>query len=496
MYSSIDRSRLKKPGDYILSDVVIISYKSERGNSNPISISVKSLVTELNIYESIHNKTLSGNVVLIDAQNVVGTLPLIGFERIEFKLFTPSISRGFDFTRITGHPMYIYRISDRKGVNPRAQIYTLHFCSREMIRNEKVKAIKAYKGTTSNTVASILRDPDLLDSEKNLTLEESYGIHKYVAPIERPFDFIDEISKEAISKKFYSPGMIFFETSYGFNYKSYESLLAFSSDTARPAVAKFEPKPSSIRIEGNRDILQEMRNVSKFTIKDQFNTLKNLRNGVYSSLTTKYDSFFKTTEDIIFDYHKEYELSHHTEHDKDGGKTDRKNIAPFFNEQGKFISEFSLGTQYLRSDTSRLHNDVTDIDTPPTSNYLPRRLSNRLAFESFKLEMVVPGFTGLSAGDIITFEMPTHAPEDNSNMMDRDPYMSGRYLVSSISHQVSMLNDRHTMILECIKDSVRKPYPEELIDTFTGKEASERGIVDQYKLDEAVINQTDGIFKS
>jgi len=496
MYSSIDSNRLKKPGDYLLSDVVLISYRSEKGDNTPISISVRSLVTELNIYESIHNKSLSGNIVLLDAQNVIAALPLVGFERIEFTLFTPSISRGFDFSRKNGHPMYIYRISDRESVNPRAQIYTLHFCSREMIRNEKVKATRAYKGTISQTVASILRDPSLLDSEKNLILEESYFIHKYVAPIERPFDFIDEISKEAISKKFYSPGMIFFENSLGFHFRSYESLLAFSSGTARPAVAKFEPKPSNIRIEGNRDIIQEMKNASKFVIKDQFNTLKNLRNGVYSSLTTKYDSFFKTTEDITFDYHKEYVFAHHTEHDKDGGRTDTKSITPLLNEQGKFITDFPLGTQYLRSDTSRIHNDITDIDTPLTSNFLGRRLSSRLAFESFKLELVVPGFTGLCAGDIIIFEMPTHAPEDKSNVMDRDPYMSGRYLVSSIRHQVSVLNDRHTMILECIKDSVRKPYPDEINDTFTGKEKSNRFTNDQYDLDELVINQASGIFKN
>jgi hypothetical protein len=43
------------------------------------------------------------------------------------------------------------------------------------------------------------------------------------------------------------------------------------------------------------------------------------------------------------------------------------------------------------------------------------------------------------------------------------------------------------MVLECLKDSVKRPYPEELNDTFTGKEKADRGIIDQYTLDETLI---------
>ena len=207
MYSSIDTTALKRPGDFILSDVILTSYQSEGNNSNPIKIAVSSLVTEINIYESINNKTLSGSLVLIDAQNVVAALPLTGFERLEFKLFTPSISRGFDFTEKSGHPMYIYRIGQRQGINPRVQTYVLYFASREMIRNEQVKATKSYSGQISNIITDILRDPDLIDTEKDIFVEETRGIHKYVLPTERPFDAIEMLSLEARSKKYHNPGM-------------------------------------------------------------------------------------------------------------------------------------------------------------------------------------------------------------------------------------------------------------------------------------------------
>ena len=496
MYSAIDTTALKRPGDFSLSEVILTSYQSEGANSNPKKISVTTLVTELNIYESIHNKTLSGSLVLIDATNVVAALPLTGFERIEFRLFTPSISRGFDFTEKSGHPMYIYRIGQRQGMNPRVQTYILYFTSKEMIRNEQVKATKSYTGQISNIVTELLRDPDLLDTEKDVFVEETKGVHKYVIPTERPFDVIEFLSLEARSKKYHNPGMQLYETSFGFNFKSMESMLAITDSQARPVVARFEPKPASIRVDGNRDILQEMKIASTFTIKDQYNTLKNLRNGVFASVITQYDAFNKTHKDIIFDYNKEYELANHTEHSADGGRTDDKGILPLVNMGGKLMSDYHHGTQYLRSDTTNLHND---IETSPTSEIVLKRLSSKLAFETFKLELTVPGFTGLSAGELIAFDMPSYTAISDTNPLDHDPYMSGRYLVSGIRHIVSILNGKHQMVLECIKDSVKRPYPEELNDTFTGKEKADRGIIDQYTLDETLIandTNSNNVFKT
>jgi len=485
MYSNIDTSKLKRPGDYVLSDVVLTSYRSETGGNATYKISVRTLISEINLYESIHNKTLSGNIVLIDAQNVIASLPLTGFERLEFRLFTPSISRGFDFNEKSGHPMYIYRIGNRQGVNPRTQIYTLFFASKEMIQNEKVKVKKPYTGQISKAVVDIMRDPDLINTEKDVYVEETLGLHKYIGTQEKPFEFITTLSKEARSRKYHNPGMFLYETSFGFYFRSMESMLAITDNSARPVVARFEPKPANIRTNGNRDTLREMKIAQHFEIKDQFNTLKNLRNGIYASTTTSYDSFYKKYTELKFDYHREYELANHTEHDRDGGKVDDKSIAPILNENGKMISDWKDGTQYLVPETSFIHGVIPHA---PIANILPRRLSSRLAFESFKLELTVPGFTGLSAGELIAFDMPSFQPVNQSNPLDHDPYMSGRYLVSTIRHNVSTINNRHTMVLECIKDSVRYGYPEESIDTFTGKEKSERGVVDQYTLDDAIIS--------
>ena len=72
-----------RPGAFELSDVFLISYaNNELGQPNRLNI--RNLITEFNIYESLDSKFLSGDMILTDATNVIQTLPLTGFERIEF----------------------------------------------------------------------------------------------------------------------------------------------------------------------------------------------------------------------------------------------------------------------------------------------------------------------------------------------------------------------------------------------------------------------------
>ena len=491
MYNEINTDQLRSAGQYSLSDVVVTSFQSSQGKSEPKRISIRSLVSEVNIYESLINKSLSGNIVVTDAQNIPNHLPLTGFEQIEFKLFTPGTSRAFDFTAETGQPMHIYKISSRKGINPRVQMYILHFVSKEMIRNEQVRVKRAFEDTIDNMVLSVVRNE--LNSDKTLFLEETKGLRKYVIPKLRPFETIEYLGKEAESKKHYNPGMIFYENALGLHFKSYESLLAITDMQTRPVVARYSPVPASIRDnKGNRDVIKEMQSVMSYNINSQYDTLKNLRNGIFNSRTVTHDNFNKTFSEIDFDYLTEYPKLHHTEHDGTGAKTDGKGILPLFNyENGNTMSDYNEGTSYMVTETKKVHNNT---EFPTYSDITPKRVSQRLAFESFNISLNVPGFTGISCGEMISFEMPSYEPIGRDNPFDNDPYLSGRYLVKSVRHKVNILEDYHNMSLECIKDAVRSPYPQEDLDVLSTRGNKDRYTILQYELDDTILrDDTDEI---
>jgi hypothetical protein len=274
-------------------------------------------------------------------------------------------------------------------------------------------------------------------------------------------------------------------------------MLAVEANTARPSVAKFKPKPSNVSDEkGEKDIKNEMQVVMEYKILDQFDTLKNLRNGVYASRLITHNQLDKTYTETDFNYELEYEKIFHTETDKNGGKENEKGILPKYIREGTSLTEYPESSLYLWPDTTNIHyteqgNPVAIADA---KQILQQRLSQRLAFQSFKLQITVNGFTGVQAGDIITFEMPSYEPRDGNEPSDRDIYMSGRYLVTSIRHQMNVFIKKHVMVLECMKDSVRSPYPNEINDTFINKEKNNQGIIDIYEFDKQVIEGLGGKF--
>ncbi|SVC20917.1 uncharacterized protein METZ01_LOCUS273771, partial [marine metagenome] len=313
MYSEIDTDKLTKAGRFLLDDITLVSYQSADGsNKNAKSISIKSLVQEINLYESLEGPGLSGNIVVGDGQAIVSHLPLTGYERIEFKLYTPGTSRGFDFSSITGHPMYVYKISGRIPLTPRSQIYILHFCSKEMLDNEMTRVNRTMTGSIDQMVTDIFRSD--LKSPKNLIVEESKGVHKIIIPRLKPFKAISMLATKAEPMKYNSSGMLLYEDSTGFRFRSLENMLAIAG-VARPVVAKFQMKPRNVKGgTGESNVIEEMQTVDGYTIKDQYDTLKNLSNGVYASKMVTHDIFNKTFSENTFDYNINFENVHHTEH--------------------------------------------------------------------------------------------------------------------------------------------------------------------------------------
>jgi len=494
MYQSINPSILRKAGDYILSDVTLISYQAIDG-STPKKISVRDSIVEINIYESINNKCLSGDITLVDSLNVANHLPLTGFERIEFTFFTPSSNRGFNFSEKSGHPMYVYKIANRVETNPRTQAYTLFFTSKEMIKNEQVRCSQAFDTTFDNVIIELLRNQNYLNSKKMLTIEETKGVHKVVCPRQRPFRFIDYLSKNSQSLKYDNASMYFYETAYGFVYQSIESMLAIGNTVARPVVAKFVSKPTNMGADKN--IIELMQIAEDVKVISQYDTLKSLRNGVYASRLVTHDLFEKRFKEVDFDYHNSFEKSFHTEHDGKGAKTYNKFATPLFPfENNKFLSDNAEGTLYYQSETKKVHNTT---ELPNSENILQKSLSQKSMFDSMKIAMTVPGFTGLSCGDLIAYEMPSYEPSDKKDPLEIDPYMSGRYLVESIRHTFNVGRDKHIMNIECIKDTVRNPYPAEQIDTFTDRHTLKDNLnIVKSKIDEALLQNTEdnNLFKS
>ena len=460
-------TKVDRPGAFELSDIILISYQSFDGSGTPKRLSIRSLVQEVSIYESLDGKFLSGDMTLLDATNAIQTLPITGFERVEFFLRTPGTDKGFDFSVATGHPMFVYALQNRTGANPRSQLYTLKFISIEAIRNHQTRVSQAFTGNIDQMVTDICYN--YLKTKKDLIVEDTKSNHKFVIPRLKPTMAIEHLRKNAQSLHYENSGFLFFENGDGFNFKSYEGLFCKKDGSPRPTKAHYSPKIKNI----GEDPIYALQSVENFTILKQFDTLNNTANGVYASRLITHDLYNKTFSETDFDYNKEYSKQNHLEQDDRGDKRSDNGILPYFNyDAGETFGTKNEGVIYYQSETSKVH-DTHEL--PDSKNILQKRVSQHIAVNSLVIEITAPGTTELRVGDVINFTLPKYAPNSKNDTHDNDKYLSGRYLISAARHHVSTLNKRHTLALELIKDSFNVSLPQESIELFTNNEAQDGG---------------------
>jgi len=451
-----------RPGVFELGDVILISYKSFDGSGTPKRLSIRELVQEFSIYESIDGKFLTGDMTLLDATNAIQKLPITGFERVEFFFRTPGTKKGFNFSVKSGHPMFVYSLTNRQGVKPRAQMYTLKFISLEAIRNHQTRVSKAFTGGIDQIVSDICKN--FLKTKKDILVEDTKGTFKFVMPRIKPTSVIDYVRKEAESKNYSNSGFLFYENAMGFHFKSYEGHFCRADGSPRKVKAFYSPKVKNIGGTG----IYDLQSVEDHRIIQQFNTLNNVANGVYASKLITHDLFNKTFNEQEYDYNVEYGKQNHLEQTAKGDKRDNNGILPFFNySSGETFGSLTEGMTFLQSTTTKIHNTH---EQPDQKNVLQKRVSQHIAANSLILEITIPGTTEINVGDIVHFSMPKYAEHIREDQKDQDKYLTGRYLISAARHHVSTLNKRHTLVLELIKDSFNVSYPEETLDLYTNNE--------------------------
>jgi hypothetical protein len=457
MTDQIDRA-----GAFQLGGVNLISYKSFDGDGVPNRLDIRNLLVEFNIYEDINSPFLSGDLTLIDGTNAIQELPITGFERLEFFFRSPNTDKGFDFSVKSGHPMFVYALENRQGANPRSQVYTLKFISLEAIRDNQTRVSQAFSGSIDQMVTDICYN--YLKTKKDVLVEETRGVHKFVIPRVKPTNAIKFLRKNTRSLSYENSGMLFYENAHGFQFKSYEGLFCSKDGTPREIKAHYTPKVKNV----GEDDTYNAQSVENFKVISQFNTLQNTAHGVYASRLITHDLYNKTFATHDFDYNLEYEKQNHLEQDANGGKIDNNGILPFFNyDNGETFGSKNEGVLFLQSETAKVHNTH---ELPQSKDILQKRVSQHLAVNSLAIEITVPGNSEINIGDIVHFAMPKYSKATENDINDQDTYLTGRYLISAARHQVSIVSKKHTTVLELIKDSFNTAYPEEIVDLWTNNE--------------------------
>ena len=465
-----DKNVLDRVGKYNLSTLEIISYKQNKEESLPKTMDIKGITLTMSMTEDIFSNSIVGYVMVFDTQDVRTLLPLTGLERLSMKFETPGLP-GYDMTEDNGVPFHIYKVDTiRKDPNGDiGQFYKIYFCSPEVYYNEITSVSKAYSGPVEKGVKDILRNDKYLKSKKPLFIEDTATNAKYVIPSLKPFSAISFLGKQCVSGKYNNAGYLFYENSNGFHFRSLESMLAMGGAVARPTVFNYMTQivqtKDTDKQDEVKDIQRRLQTVIRYEFGKQVDALANISNGLYANRLVVHDAFNKTIKTHDFNYKDNFEKGYHTETIGEGNDT-VKGIVPEtqLNDTGKSLYEYPDSKKMVVTETSKVHNSFEFV---PSSETLPKITSQNQGYRNMNLSLLVYGNTQLNCGDVINFTVPVMQPGD---VVEPNPYTSGRYLIMAIKHTIAVTTNNHTMVLKCMKDSVRTPLPSEEDALLVGKD--------------------------
>ena len=471
---------LEFAGDYHLPYIHLISHKGEGIDPRTHGENIVHTMVEFNIYESIFNSSVTGSIVIADTQNLIAKLPIQGTERLSFKLTTKldndTPATVIDCTEANNTAMHIYAVTDKRQIRPGVLTYTLQFASKEFVRNLRTRVSESFEGRMDQMVNKIFSDPNYLDSSKTLYYQPTRNKDKIVVPNLNPFAAIGMMCQRALPDIYRSKGAgyLFYETTKGFHFRSWESLCVDSNGDLRDAKQQFryvEANVDPITNKMDKDnssagqrkldrITETYKNVRSYKFINNFHDVAvNTSLGTYGHRVITHNIYDKSYREDDYHYHNRWNETNHLEDFPSIVDSpvdyDTKEGTPY----QKGVSDYPESRVSLQPTTRFLHNEDTGhfgTDVGDDGILEAGRIAQvNKVHQGTRLEMTVNGQARLQAGDVIDFDL--QSVENRETSKGRlDPQYSGRYIITGIRHRVAQ--EKFLQVLTCIKDSSKSGY--------------------------------------
>lgn len=418
------------------------------------TLDITQLVLEFSIYESINNPYVLGEIVIEDTTvNLLANLPIQGRERIIIKVKTPTFN---DTT-------YEYDLSvsaiDARVISGRQQVYKLNLMSYEGMVNEGVRIAGILRGSNDKVVKEILEN--VIDTKKEIAVEPAKFEQKWLPSLKRPFDFIYQLAPITISgnakepttgtsqeratgdgegvsslktenlpKMSGSAGYVFFETHDGYVFKSLDQLASDGSDSFGGEATKYTYNygpANDDKTEGTEHL-----KILDYTFSNELNMLKQLREGIYSTVCVFFDVNKCYYEENIYKIKDTWEQMSHM------GSQDN------LPKEQQTLSEHStrVMAQMINSEMFHEDPDTNGADNAAYKDYNRYAIAQSNAryklASNQELNITVPPNLTIRAGDKLELLFPNMTSDEDRKTNPYDEEHSGNYLIKNIGYNFTM----------------------------------------------------------
>ena len=408
-------------------------------HGNGAEYPIGNLITEINLFEDIQTIGVTGWLTMYDNVNLFQAGPIIGHELLYIRIETAGATEGGvpEFAlNFLEHPLAVFKVDEMEpatigeGQTSTWLEYRLHFCSTEMLDNERKRLSKTYQGTSSDIIKDIFEKE--INTKKPIEMWDTLDIHHFLSPNFRPYDVIAELTARAQAQPRGSVGSRGRMAKGGAKTNLFDGrqsdFLCYETSTRSdksggfkllPAIAKAEFPSLQFTLQnarttggvsdgsgsGGPDTGWKARmlmslNYNFTALGDKYDSISTV---VWGGTHIRHNGITKKFDTYISNYQKQLRHKRFS-HISD---TPTLNTIRTVSEYPEANIRLSSASAQVDSNINRSTKRVDypwDI-TPPSATLL-RTLQMAHLFGNHRIELTLPGLSGLSVGELAFADLP------------------------------------------------------------------------------------------
>ena len=453
----MSRQGVQYAGEVEFLEVMITS---PDGQSVRLDANNDVTITEINVFEDMFRHSITGNLLITDTKEFINKFPIVGQERLTMKIKTPSpeikkedIFEGeiFDFIE---RRFVINKVQSRDGIASGAQFYELKFISEHALVNSTKKISKSYVNSKSNIGEMV---EDLLKNELGLPqdkifVEPTLGSRSMLMQNINPHTFIQNLTKEAISKEDGSPNYVYYENKNGVFFRTLQHMYKQQSR----GQFHFGDKATDEEYDGkdvdSGKVIQSYRRILDMSLINGHDLLLNAHAGMMGGNVIEQNFYHKRLETKKYNY---LDDKYYKRYDRiEGGISERVYTADSLGDASPDDIENTNTSVIPISKSSDMDMSFELKKTPNkrVDTILERQSRFLELTEGLKIKMDTHGYTGVAVGDVITVNVNTIGGDDNDGNIVK--FYSGDYLIKELRHTFSPPVKTHVMTMVVVKDGL------------------------------------------
>lgn len=367
-------------------------------------VDLRNHMVSLDIYSNLFDTSMSGQLLMSDAFNLIDTLPIDGDEEVTVRWKT----NGREAARTA--KLAVYRVGQRQLDN-KVQGYILYLTTPDMLINENMEFSASYIGEYSSMISKIL---DRLGTTRKLNVDETTGVSSQpiIIPHWTPLQAISWIAKRSMDAK--NNPCIFFENEDGYQFRSMQSLYDQDPYTELSWSPRDAGDPSSERM---------LHNLLSFHANGSKNSVNKAQQNVLFS------------EQVVHDFKSKKSVTTRMDYEKVDLPTIDKNKVPV----NKSIQR------------NRSRHIFTKPDGSHNGEY--NRAATMGMMSNLSYTAVCPGDSDMTCGMIVIFRVPSAEPLNNGRRSN-EKQSSGRMMITAMKHSFTKAVYNQTINLD--KDTYGK----------------------------------------